>query len=331
MAKRGPLEVIEGFYIAQIVHHFYQQGVFERLAPERSGSEVAAEFGYDQKVFGALLNFLYQTTNLLILTRSGNYSLKKRFREYYFLGFQLDKFIGAYGPTLVNLDRSLKSETLGRRFIDRRVQALAYRKIGSPPHPLVLSTVRRLKIRSLLDLGCGPATLLTELCSKDPTFQAWGIDQSREMCEVARTRVAEAGLGHRIRIINADARNLGTYLRPRVRAGIQALQSKGLLNELFGHGDKRAVDYLRKLKRLFPGRLLFVVDYYGKLTRVPRIPAKYRHTMIHDVIQVVTDQGVPPADLRGWMAVYFAANCSLERAYEGDDQGVEWFVHVVRL
>lgn len=331
MAKRGTLEIIEGFYAAHIVYYFHRQGVFERLGAERTASEVALEFGYDPELFAALLCFLHQTTNLLKRNRSGNYSLKTNFHQYYFLGFQLDKFIGAYGPPLVDLEHSLRSETLGRQLINRTEQALAYGKIESPPTAVVIATVRERRLGSLLDLGCGPATLLTELCASDAAFHAWGIDQSKEMCKVARQRVVEAGLARRIRIINADAWNLATFLRPKVRSGIQALQSKGLLNELFGQGDKMAIEYLQKLKKLFPGRLLFVVDYYGKLTRVPRIQAKYRHTLIHDLIQVATAQGVPPADLAGWAAVYDAAGCSIEHAYEGDNQGIEWFVHLVKL
>jgi SAM-dependent methyltransferase len=331
MAKSGPLEIIEGFYLAHVINHFYQNGVLGRLTGERDASEIAGEFGYDLELFEALLDFAYQSTDILLRNRAGRYLLNPKYEHYYSLGFQFDKFIGSYGPALVQLEQSLRSKTLGRQLVNRKVEARAYHTIGSPPNPLVSEVIRELKLHSLLDLGCGPATLLTELCEADPTFRAWGIDESAAMCKVARERVARAKLSERIRIVHADARNLGTHLRPQVRQRIEALQSKGLFNELFRYGNEEAIKYLLRLKKWFPGRLLFIVDYYGKLTHVPNVAAKYRHTLIHDVIQVITAQGIPPSDLAGWRAVYEAADCSLEHAFEGDSQGIEWFVHLLRL
>ena len=331
MAKSGPLEIIEGFYLTYIINHFHQNGVLERLTGERDASEIAGEFGYDHELFDTLLDFAYQATDILIRNRSGNYLLNPKYQRYYSLGFQLDKFIASYGPSLVQLEQSLSSKTLGRQLVNRKAEARAYHTIGSPPNPLVVEIIQELKLHSLLDLGCGPATLLTELCEADQKFRAWGIDESAAMCKVARERVARAHLTKRIRIIHADARNLGTHLRPQIRQSIEALQSKGLFNELFRYGNEEAIKYLLRLKKWFPGRLLFIVDYYGKLTHVSTVAAKYRHTLIHDVIQAITAQGIPPSDLEGWGAVYDAADCSIEHAFEGDSQGIEWFVHLVRL
>jgi len=331
MLRRDPLEIIEGLYVAQIANHFYRHGIFEHLNGTRTSSQLARKYKYDDDLFAALLAFLYETTNLLKRNQAGNYSLNAKFHQYYFLGFQFDKFIGSYGPAFAHLDKSLRSQNLGRRFVNRKVQAKAYKRINSPPNAIVIQLVRQLELRSLLDLGCGPATLLTELCLSDPMFQGWGIDESTQMCKVARERVKKAQLTDRIYIINGDARRLGSHLRPRDRSRIQALQSKGLFNELFRHGDRQATDYLRMLKKLFSGRLLFVVDYYGKLSHVSRIKTKYRHTLIHDIVQVVSAQGIPPPDLAGWAAIYLTAGCQLVHAYEGDNQGVEWFVHLVRL
>lgn len=331
MAKSGPLEIIEGWYLAHVIYYFYQQGVFEQLTGERSVSTVAEELGYDTEVFEALLDFIHQATDLLRVTRSGHFLFNPKYEQYYFLGFQFDKFIGSYGPALTQLGQSLRSRTLGRKLVNREVEARAYHQISSPPNPLVIKIVRDRNLHSLLDLGCGPATLLTELCALDPEFRAVGIDESAAMCKVARERISEARLTNRIRIIHSDARKLGVHLKRDARQSIEALQSKGLFNELFRHGNEGAVNYLKKLKGWFPGRLLFIVDYYGKLTRVGGASPKYRHTLIHDVIQVITGQGVPPADLAGWDAVYEAADCSIEHAYEGDTNGIEWFVHLVRL
>jgi SAM-dependent methyltransferase len=195
----------------------------------------------------------------------------------------------------------------------------------------VTQLAKELKLKSILDLGCGPATMLTELCRGNPAFQGWGIDESGPMCKIARERIARAGLKKRVRILHGDARNLGNYIKPDLRRKIDALQCKGLFNELFRSGNSEAIQYLAKLKKWFPGKLLFVVDYCGKLTRVDAVPRKYQHTLIHDIIQFLSAQGVPPADLKGWAEIYEKAGCVMEHAVEGDNQGIEWFVHMVRL
>ena len=58
---------------------------------------------------------------------------------------------------------------------------------------------------------------------------------------------------------------------------------------------------------------------------------RYRHTLLQDMAQSISGQGIPPADVAQWAAVYEAAGCGLLHVYEGDSSGIAWFVHVVRL
>jgi SAM-dependent methyltransferase len=329
--KQGLFHLIEGFYLAQIANRLQGDGVFESLGSGRSAKAVADELGYDEELLAALLEFVYQASDLLTRSRAGVYSLSPRYPGYAFLGFQLDKFLGAYGPAVLDLRRSLTSKDLGRRLVDREIQAAAYSRIQSPPNPIVMQLARELQLQSMLDLGCGPATLLTGLCRGNPSFRGWGIDESGPMCRAARQRIAEAGLGKRVRIVHGDARRAGSHFSASVRGQMDAVQCKGMFNELFRRGNSEAVAFLGRLKHWFPGTLLFVVDYHGKLTRLKTVPREYRHTLIHDVIQFLSAQGVPPADRKGWNRIYRAAGCLLQHSCEGDHQGIEWFVHVVRL
>jgi len=327
----GPLDVIEGYYLAHIVHHFHRRGLLEYLARPRSPEWLARRFGYDAPLLSALLHYVSQRTDILSRSEGGRYRLEPLYADYYYLGFQLDKFLGAYGATVERIDASLRRKGLGRALVDRRREAQAYDRIQSPPNQVVLEVARDRTIPSMLDLGCGPATLLTALATSDRAFRGWGIDASAAMCRVARARVARSGFADRIRIIHGDARVVARSVSRRERARIETLHCKGLLNELFRHGPGEAAAYLGRLRALFPGRLLFVVEYYGKLTRVSDPGPRYGHTLLHDLIQMLTSQGVPPADLAGWADVYARGGCALEHAYEGDSQGIEWFVHLVRL
>jgi len=151
------------------------------------------------------------------------------------------------------------------------------------------------------------------------------------MCAAAQARVAARGLADRIEIVCGDARDLPSLLGDDVLDEIDVVHCKGLMNELFGNGDSDAVAYLSVLRSLFPDRLLLNVEYYGKLGLVYGVDSRYRHTLVHDVVQQLTGQGVQPSDRDGWDRVYRAAGAALEHAFEGDESGIEWCVHVVRL
>ncbi|MEK6301319.1 MAG: methyltransferase domain-containing protein [Acidobacteriota bacterium] len=331
MGKQDVLQAIEGFYLSGVLVHFSEKGLFDELISGRTPAEIARSRHYDERLFLALLDFISEKSDVLIRKRNGRYEVRPKYLQYYSLGFQLAKFIGAYGPTVLQMEESLTRPQLGRDLVRRAVEAEAYRIIESPPNPLVLEIARERGIGSLLDLGCGPGTLLSELSEGNSDFRGWGLDASPEMCAVARRRISEKNLSRRVRILCGDVRRLATHVPSRTRSRIEYLHAKGLLDELFRSGDAEAIKLLANLRRLFPGRLLLVVDYYGKLTRVRNSPARFRHTIIHDVIQVLTAQGVPPEDVIGWARLYDAAGCSLDHAYEAESQGIDWFVHIVRL
>lgn len=331
MAKRRLLDVVEGFYLSHIVYHLHRQGVFASLSGKKTVTEIADELGYDRALFSALLDFVYQTTDILRRSRSDRYSLNSKYLSYQRLGFHLDKFIGTYGPAFTQLEASLHSPTLGSAFVNKEMLTQAFMRLETPGISFNAHLLREWNVKSLLDLGCGPATLLMELCLADPSFRGWGVDESTSMYTAAVERVATAGLANRIHVIQADVRQLATHIPPNLRDEIGALYGRSLLNEFFRLGSAEAVSFINDLKKLFPGRLLFVMDYYGKLTHTRSISLRYQHTLIHDLAQAVSAQGVPPPDLQTWAMIYDAAECSILHAYEGENDGIRWFAHVVQL
>ena len=199
--------------------------------------------------------------------------LAQTFTDDYYVGFQLDKFVGSYGPAVTGLWESLRRKFPGRSLVDRVVESEAYDRIGSPPDPIVLAVMESLGPATMLDLGCGPGTTLAALAQRDSRFRGWGVDVVAAMCVVARARIDELGLSEQIEIIHHDGRDLVTALPLDLRDRVDVLHCKGILNEFFGRGDEHAIDYLRQVRNLFPDRLLINVDYYGKLGRMDVIPS----------------------------------------------------------
>src|SRR6185436_6933816 len=73
--------------------------------------------------------------------------------------------------------------------------------------PMTRSLLDRAGLTSteVLDLGCGNARYLVELCRRDPDLRAWGGEPDPGGFAEAQALVAEAGLGDRIRLVNATA------------------------------------------------------------------------------------------------------------------------------
>jgi SAM-dependent methyltransferase len=323
--------LVEGFYLSHIVYHLHHHGILERLAARATAEEVAAEHGYDPGLLRALLEYVLQRTDVLRRDGRDGYSLNQEYESYNRFGFHLDKLIGAYGPPLLRLDEALNSPSASSGLVDRRMLARAFCALDGRSAALPSRIVREWQVRSLLDLGCGPGALLIDLASADPAFRGVGVDANADMCETASERLAAADLTGAVRIVHADVRDLAAHLGASERRGLEAVHGRSLLNEFFGTGPDEAVEVVTELRRLLPGRLFFVGDYYGKLGHVRRVKGSYAATLVHDVAQVISAQGVPPPDLESWAEVYARAGTELLHAYEGDNAGVAWFVHVLRL
>lgn len=103
----------------------------------------------------------------------------------------------------------------------------------------------------VLDVGTGPARIPIALCQADPMALVLGIDLARSMLDLAARNLAEAGLTDRIRLVEADAKELA------LPAGsFEAVLSNTIIHHIPDPGLA-----LAELPRLVaPGGTLFVRD-----------------------------------------------------------------------
>lgn len=327
----GPFAVAEGFYLAHIVYHLHRAGLLDGLGAGRTPAELAAEHGSDEPLLRSLLEYVRQRSDIVVRDESGVYALNAEYQPYHRFGFHLDKFIGAYGLAFRRLGESLASPALGLEFVDDRMLSEAFHRAGSASVATEAAIVRAWQIRSLIDLGCGPGTLLCDLALGNPGFRGWGVDASPRMLALAVERARAAGVEHALRFVCGDARDLSDHLTGDDLRSVEGLHCRSLFNELFRDGPGEAVKLVAQLAELFAGRLLLVGDYYGRLGFDEDVPATHAHTLLQDVAQAVSGQGIPPPDLDGWAEIYRAGGAQLLHGYEGDHAGIVTFVHVVRL
>lgn len=330
MPRRDVMDVVEGFCASHAVWALHRLGVLPRLETATDVGCLAEEFALDEHILSAVLDYIRQTTGLLEREGDG-YRLAPDCRPYHRVAFHLEKFLGAYGATVVQIGDILQKPETGPALRDFDALAGAFAHLQPRSPSLTAQVLRAWDIESLLDLGCGAATLLIELALADPRFRGWGADAGEHMVRVANGHIRRAGLSDRLSVVHADVRAFGDLTTLPAPEDVQALFGRSILNEFFADGGKSAVSVLAGLKARLPGRLLFLEDYYGRLTHDRPADGAHGHALAQDLTQVLSGQGLPPPDLPGWARVYQAADCTLVKAYEGDNDGVAWFIHVVAL
>ena len=320
------LKTLQGHYAGEALLALLRLGVLEALARPRKSRSLAKAAGVDRARLEPVLEFVRRNTDLVERDRAGRYRLGRTSLPE--LAFQLEKFVGAYGPSLRGLATTLR----GRRFAgapDEQALARAFAAVAGV-RSLEVDILRVMGVRCLLDLGCGPASLLIDL-AEDGGFRGIGVDSSAAMCRMARSRVRAAGLPSRITVRLGDATRVRRALAGLDREAIDAVHGRSLLNALFAQGHARAVSFLKELRAVLPGRTALFVDYYGELNRPVSGAGGFRLAELQDLAQLASGQGVPPPDRRTWNAVFRQAGCRLISVLDVRTDDVRWFIRQVRL
>lgn len=322
--RLSTFDLVEAFQLAHAVSALHEAGVLTALETPTPVGTIADGHGFDVGVLRLMLEYVADRTQLL--DRNGDAYVTNK---HYGPGARalIDQYIGAYGPNARATTRLLRDLNGAAELVDRKRHADAFEQLPGPGLAMLPEILRRLELGAVLDLGCGPGALLADLAVHDPSFEGWGLDANPQMCEAARRRLALAGVGDRVTIFEADVGALSAEIPSSVLGRVRTVTAASLLNGFFWPDEAPAVAWAQHLRAQLPGRLLVVVDYYGRLGKhegpLPRPIA------LHDYVQLLSGQGVPPPDLSGWRHVYEAAGCALVHAIE--DPQADRFVHLVRL
>lgn len=323
------IDAIEGFYVALVLDGLHRSGVLRALRDGAGVGSIARRLQLDRGTLTQLLGFV-SLRSTVVCAAGGTrrrFTLSPTYRES-FGAHLLDQYVGAYGPCLRALPRILHRPRAGRSFVDALRHADAFRSGGSSAE--LLQLVEAFDVRRILDVGCGGGQLLAALARRRPDVRGIGVDANAEMVRLARRSIAAQRLDRRIRIVHSGIGRLARVVARRERMTIDAVCAVSVANEFFA-SDNGIDRFIGRLRKLFPARLLFLSDYYSRLGR-PRAAADgFARTIVHDVAQLLSGQGLPPADLRQWQAVYARNRVTLLQSCACVDDGVRWFIHVVRL
>jgi hypothetical protein len=321
--RLSTLDVVEGLHLGLAVSALHDLEVLAMLDEPRSAQAVAAKLDLDPQLLRGTLDYVAARTDL-VSKADGRFAVTADYAGG--ARFLLDLYAGAYRPNAVRLARLLRQPSLAPSVVDRGRRARAFENAGPRAVGVLLHIVRQLEFDHVLDIGCGPASLLVRLAQEDPQFAGWGLESNPTMRRAARAAIRGAGVGPRIKILAGDSRHLDAPLSAVVRAEIRAVTASHVVNEMFGCGPEGAVSWLRGLRAALPGRPLLLSDYYGRLGTNA---SQQRETLLHDFVQLMSGQGVPPPGVAEWRAIYAQAGCRLAHVIE--DRSTTQFVHIVVL
>ena len=322
-----PFPLLGGYYQSLLLYHFFDSGLFDLLAEPVTAEFAARRLGWRSHELALCLEFLRLTTGLVTCDRRKRFHLTLSEAQMRGLRFQVLKFTGAYGPTAEKLDRSLRDAGSGSSLVNRRALADAFGAVKDVTRGSIVQMISEAGVSSLLDLGCGTGSLLVELARNDHQFRGIGVDGDRHMCRLARKSVRAHGVSERVRIIHEDGREVRAF------PDASAIHAASLLNEFFADGTgEAAVRFLARLRRRYKQSDCWFVDYYGELGYGRgETGQQVTQAILHDLIQLLSGQGIPPPDLRSWLSIYRRAGVRLVEAHNFHEHGLNWFVHRVRL
>ncbi len=335
-ARLTLVDAIEGMYVTAALDFLHREGVLAALGSGAAVALVAERFGFDADALAKLVEYVALRSDVVERVddpRGTRFAASAAYRDGSAAAYLLDQYAGGFGPCLLNLREVMRAPAEAGRFVDRARHADAYRRSGNGSSaPELVALADELGIGVLLDLGCGGGQLLAELAERRPQFRGIGIDANPFAVEAARRTLAARGLDGRVELLCGDLAALGALLSEERRASVDALAAVSVANAYAaGYPGRTIDDFLRALQALFPNRFLFLCDYYGRLDAVRDEPARFRRTLLHDLAQVVSGEGVPPANLAAWREIYARTGCTLVAHADAENDGIARFLHLVQL
>jgi cyclopropane fatty-acyl-phospholipid synthase-like methyltransferase len=251
---------------------------------------------------------------ILAADESGG-TIKKRFtaigvestetsrRDYRELLFRSAKAMADRISGVILFDETMRQKSEdGTKLVEviAKAGALPGIKVDKGAKPLASAKLRLEPELSVLDIGCGWGSLAIWL-ARHHDVNVTGLTLSREQLRVARARVKEAGLDHRVRLELMDYReHTGRYDR---------IVSVGMFEHV---GKRNHVSYFRTASNcMAPDGVMLMHTIGNKLEPEPVNPWIRRHVFpggyiptISEVARAVEKVGFCTADLEIWRHHY---------------------------
>jgi SAM-dependent methyltransferase len=328
------IDLVEGYYVTRVLDALHQE-VLPSLAEGQTLKTVARKRGLNLPLLKSLLEYAALRSDVvdLVKGRDGDrFRVSAAYARTALPTHLLNQYVGAYGPCIDQLQTILRKPAQGASMVDGERHAMSFAGAANGSnHVEIARIVQELEITFLLDIGCGPGGMLKDLARNNAEFSGIGVDANPYMVRSARKDAQAMGLGRRIQFLHGEAFQLARITNTEIREKVRAITAMSIFNGFFFEGTAMAVRFLATLRRLFPRRILIIGDYYGRLGSPSGRRPGITRSLLHDVAQLVSAQGVPPHDRFAWRKIYRKASCTLIKELEGEHDGIARFIHLIQL
>lgn len=261
--------LISQTYLTHTLFALWDSGfdAYLREHPRFVPSEAAEALGYDEAVFGCLLEYLVGRG--LLRPAGDALELTERGEKYALVNARglLMLYWGGYRPIIGQLGPMLRGEIpIGDPRLARstRHAALGTEQINSlVVTPGVLDIIHELAekgVEGVLDLGSGTGGFLIQFARQEPTLRGVGVDMSEAAVEQARRTAAAHGLEDRLTFHVGEVGAGPLPLPDDAVESVDLITAMFMLHEFGRHGPDAIVAVLEALREQFPGTLLLFIE-----------------------------------------------------------------------
>lgn len=259
--KRLSNETIRGYYTTRAIIALFNVGFFDEIKEQQTVNldAFATERGLDPGILGILCDYLF---SLRILRRAGEqYALGAKGRLIVDASSGVFYHIYAYEDVFDHLEALLRQEKAYGTDITRRPEFVA-KSSGQMGRLLAFPVVTDLLTRNgyerILDLACGDATFLIDLCQNQDHLEGYGIDIAPEGIALGQRRAEQYNLQDRIHLFVEDLFNIDK-IADQFRE-VDVATCIYVLHEFLSISKEQTLDFLGKFKSSFAGIPLIVCE-----------------------------------------------------------------------
>jgi SAM-dependent methyltransferase len=305
----------------------HRDGVLEKLREKASVDLVCQELGLDRQVVLSALRYVAHESGLVEEVELETFIVVATPVELQAISGLTEKYIGAFGSLVLVSSLRSPDRVFAKTHVsnDAFVKVFASQKSNDP----LATLMHRDGMKCVLDLGCGCGQTLFDYVAHGSDNFGFGVDINAGMIAEALRRAKDYQDVDRLKFAVSDSFEFKRVFGQSAVDTIDAVCAASWLNEYFQRGDEGAIRSLKKIKSLLPGRRLYLLDYYSSLG-VPESETRTA-TGLHDIVQVLTGQGLPPACLEEWCKLYSASEMEVVEVFHGESLGIRWFIHVLQM
>ncbi|MYN45771.1 methyltransferase domain-containing protein [Pseudoduganella sp. FT93W] len=320
MENIDELDMAIGRYFAfALVGRMLEAGLYDALSRGAPKKELAATCNMEPHIFDAALHYTVRYSGLIQLDSYGQVALSDFLKSSDTARFRMLKFLGAYNACVTRPGVS-NTET--------GLLALAYRQLARRAPSQLVSLLAELRPRNVLEIGCGSAPVLRALAVQDTSVSGLAVDNDVNMVALARELVLEQRLSDRITVSVASLLQLAKC-PPTAHAPFDTVVLRSVLNGSFAEGTE-PVRLLSAIASTYQEAQIVISEYLSQLGTSAGAANGSVQTLSHDLIQVFSGQGLPPANLKDWDAIYSAAGVRrLARRVDRSLAGITQFTDIV--